>query len=76
MDLTSVRLELQLRAAQLVILRAENAQENELERQWVRAPAVGLVSNIWLTGVMTKEVMVEVIILEQQNQEMAEVTQR
>lgn len=58
--------ESQLKAARLTILKGEASNEANLERQWVRAPVAGLVSDIRLTGVTTQGVNIEMIILEQQ----------
>ena len=57
-------LEVQLRDARLAIRRAERDSERELERQWVRAPVEGLISDIRITGVTTKGASLEVVLLE------------
>jgi hypothetical protein len=60
------RLEQDLRDANLVISKSEKQQAIDLEDQWVRIPVAGLVSDIRITGVTTKGVTVEVMILEQE----------
>jgi hypothetical protein len=57
----------QIRQARLVISRAERSQAAEIERQWVRAPVTGVISDIKLTSVSTKGVTLEVILLERKN---------
>jgi multidrug resistance efflux pump len=59
-------LQTQLRQARLTISRAERKRQGELEKQWVRTPVAGLVSDIRLAGVSTKGVDLEVMVLEQQ----------
>ena len=46
------------------VRRAERDSERELEQQWVRAPVEGLISDIRITGVTTKGVSLEVVLLE------------
>jgi multidrug resistance efflux pump len=59
-------LQTQLRQARLIISRAERKRQGELEKQWVRTPVSGLISDIRLAGVSTKGVDLEVMVLEQQ----------
>ena len=63
---TKTRLEQDLRDANLVITKSEKQQAVELEDQWVRSPVAGLISDIRITGVTTKGVTLEVMILEQE----------
>ena len=63
---TRTRLEQDLRDANLVITKSEKQQTKELEDQWVRSPVAGLISDIRITGVTTKGVTLEVMILEQE----------
>jgi multidrug resistance efflux pump len=65
---TRTRLEQDLRDANLVISKSEKQQAIELEDQWVRSPVSGLISDIRITGVTTKGVTLEVMILEQEIQ--------
>ena len=62
-------LETQLRDARLAAGRAELEGERELEKQWVRAPVGGLISDIRITGVSTKGVSLEVVLLERTEQD-------
>ncbi len=55
----------QIRAGRLTILKAERAEEGELEKQWVKAPVSGLVSDVRLVEVTTRGVTLEVVLLEQ-----------
>lgn len=59
----------QVRAARLTILKAERTREGELDKQWVKAPVSGLVSDVRLTEVTTKGVTLEVILLEEEEGE-------
>ena len=59
-------LEVQLGNARLAVRRAERYSERELE-QWVRAPVEGLISDIRITGVATKGVGLEVVLLERED---------
>ena len=59
-------LEVQFRDAKLAVRRAERDSEWELE-QWVRAPVEGLISDIRITGVATKGVGLEVVLLERED---------
>jgi len=59
------RLEQDLRAARLSIQKTEQQQAQILEKQWVRAPVAGVVSDIRVAGVGVKGVNLEVMILEQ-----------
>ena len=59
------RLEQSLRAARLTIQKSEQMQARTLEKQWVRAPVAGIVSDIRVAGVSVKGVNLEVMILEQ-----------
>ena len=58
------RLEAELRGARLTITKAEGRTKAALEKQWVRAPVGGLVSDIRIAEVTTKGVTLEVMILE------------
>lgn len=60
-------LQTQLRQAQLTLAKAEQAQQTEMQNQWVKAPITGLISDIRLTGITTKGINIEVMILEQQD---------
>lgn len=55
----------QLQESRQRILKAERTEARELDRQWVKAPVAGLVSDVRLTEVTTKGVTLEVILLEQ-----------
>lgn len=54
----------QLRQANLTIAKAERTQQLELDKQWVRSPVTGVIADIKLTGISTKGVNLEVVILE------------
>jgi hypothetical protein len=64
-------LEGSLRDARLTVSKSQKEQQQELENQWVKSPVAGTVSDIRVTGVTTKGVTLEVMILEQDNNEKA-----
>ena len=58
------RLESQLREANLTIAKAEGRTQDTLEKQWVKAPVFGIVSDIRVAEVTVKGVSLELVILE------------
>lgn len=58
------QLQSQLRQAQLTVARAQRSLATDIEKQWVRSPVAGVVSDVRLTGVTTRGVNLEVTILE------------
>ena len=65
----------QLRDARLAVRRAEVVGEQALEQQWVRAPVAGTIADVRLTGVSTKGVSLEVVLLEQTETKTSEVNE-
>ena len=65
---TLTKLEGELRNAQLTIAKADQRTQATLQKQWVKAPVSGIVSDIRVTDVTTKGVTLEVMILEQTTQ--------
>jgi membrane-bound metal-dependent hydrolase YbcI (DUF457 family) len=58
------QLQSQLRQANLTVARAQRNLAADVEKQWVRSPVSGVVSDVRLTGVTTRGVNLEVTILE------------
>ena len=58
------RLQAQLKDAQLTVAKAERSQNAEMQKQWVRAPVAGLISDVRVVGVTTKGINLEVMMLE------------
>jgi hypothetical protein len=65
-------LERSLRDARLAVSRYERAERGEAEKQWVRSPVAGVVSDIRITSVGVRGVNLTVIILEGQGGEEGE----
>lgn len=60
------RLESQLREAGLTVAKAQQKNETELQKQWVKAPVSGVLSDIRIAEVTTKGVSLELVILEEE----------
>jgi multidrug efflux pump subunit AcrA (membrane-fusion protein) len=58
------QLQSQLRQANLTVARAQRNLAADVEKQWVRSPVSGVISDVRLTGVTTRGVNLEVTIVE------------
>jgi len=59
-------LESRLASARVTLAKSENIESVELQRQWVKAPTSGIVSDVRIVGSSQKGIDLEVVILELQ----------
>ncbi len=62
-------IENELEQARLTVAKAKQAQEKEMDEQWVTTPVAGVVSDIRVVGVGVDGVDLEVVLLEQKEEE-------
>ena len=59
----------ELEQARLTIARAEQAQDEEMDKQWVTTPVAGVIADINIVGTGINGVDIEVVVLEQEEEE-------